>query len=77
MRNSTKSSLRIRSIENRGCIAVSVGLDASEFGQGAIAYRDIAIAIDSAPSAVEIPWRIHCQIWAREISAVAASSIRL
>jgi hypothetical protein len=24
-----------------------------------------------------LPWRIHCQIWAREISAVAASSIRL
>ena len=28
------------------------------------------------PSASGVPWRIHCQIWQRAISAVAASSIR-
>ena len=32
---------------------------------------------DLAPSSSVAPWRIHCQTWAREISAVAASSIRL
>ncbi len=29
------------------------------------------------PSSNSAPWRSHCHIWVREISAVAASSMRL
>mmetsp|Transcript_19617 Transcript_19617/g.49853 ORF Transcript_19617/g.49853 Transcript_19617/m.49853 type:complete len:249 (-) Transcript_19617:984-1730(-) len=34
-------------------------------------------AVTVRPSAVRAPWRTHCHTWEREISAVAASSIRL
>jgi hypothetical protein len=33
--------------------------------------------VTRAPSRVAAPWRAHCHSWLREISAVAASSIRL
>ena len=59
--------------------------DLSEQGRGVLAQvavwtartasRTIA-SVTGRPSASVAPWRTHCHTWPREISAVAASSIR-
>ena len=50
---------------------------AADRGELLVADGGIERGATGRPSSSRAPWRSHCQICVREISAVAASSIRL